>query len=57
MEALSDDDDYEDDDEDFEDDEDEVVAESFFNSKSNESNKKVEFNSIEEAIISKVFKK
>lgn len=56
MEALSDDDDYEDD-EDFEDDEDEMVTESFFNSKSNESSQRVEFNSIEEAIISKVFKK
>lgn len=54
MEALSEDEDYDDEDED---DEDEMVAESFFNSKSNESNKKVEFNSIEEAIISKVFKK
>lgn len=57
MEALSDDDDYEDDDDDFEDEEDEMVTESFFNSKSNESNRRVEFNSIEEAIISKVFKK
>ena len=47
----------EDDDDDFEDEEDEMVTESFFNSKSNESNRRVEFNSIEEAIISKVFKK
>ncbi len=56
MEALSDDDDYENDEDDEEDDDD-IVTESFFNSKSNESNRRVEFGSIEEAIISKVFKK